>query len=339
MGAKGFILMLLLFAVIGAGAGYGAAQLVPAEEEEQAPVTSDLVAPGAGGAEGGTAATTGRARQTGREPTADDFIAALPEEQRRELESNPEAAAMARAQIQMAIDSGMIPPEVLQEMGLGGTVDAAPGATAEEGVRNAEPLAGTVVSFEAGMLRLETPDGVADVTVPDDAPVNVTKAAADSGAYLVEGAEISVVARPDESGGLAAAAVIVGGAGPGAGGGRGFGGLASVVTGTVASFADGVLMLETTEGAAEAAVAEFALAGDTPMRITTTAAEAAGELAAGVTVTAFVQREADGSLSAASVNVDGGGGGFGRGLFGGGQGGRQRGGGQGDGRGGGESGG
>ena len=328
MGAKGFFLVLLLFAVVGAGAGYGAAQLVPQDEEEQAAETADLVAPGAGGADAGTGAGagTGRARQTGREPTADDFIAALPEEQRRELESNPEAAAMARAQIQMAIDSGMIPPEVLQEMGLGGTVDAAPGAAPEEGVRNAEPLTGTVVSFEGGTLRLETPDGEAAVAVPDDAPVNVTKAAADSGAYLVEGAEISVVARPDESGGLAAAAVIVGGAGQGAGGGRGIGGLASVVTGTVVSFADGVLTLETADGAAEAAVAEFAVADDTPVRITTTAAEAAGELAAGVTVTAFVQREADGSLSAASVNVGGGGGGFGRGLFGGGQGGRQGGG-------------
>ena len=328
MGAKGFFLVLLLFAVVGAGAGYGAAQLVPQDEEEQAAETADLVAPGADGADAGagTGAGTGRARQTGREPTADDFIAALPEEQRRELESNPEAAAMARAQIQMAIDSGMIPPEVLQEMGLGGAVDAAPGAASEEGVRNAEPLTGTVVSFEGGTLRLETPDGEAAIAVPDDAPVNVTKTAADASGYLAEGAEVSVVARPDESGGLAAAAVIVGGAGQGAGGGRGIGGLASVVTGTVVSFADGVLTLETAEGAAEAAVAEFALADETPVRITTTAAEAASELAAGVTVTAFVQREADGSLSAASVNVGGGGGGFGRGLFGGGQGGRQGGG-------------
>ncbi len=331
MGARGFFLVLLLFAVVGAGAGYGAKQLVPAEEEEQAPVTSDLVAPSTDAAEAGAAVTTGRARQTGREPTADDFIAALPEEQRRELESNPEAAAMARAQIQMAIDSGMIPPEVLQEMGLGGTVEAAPGAESDEGVRNAEPLAGTVASFEGGTLRLETPDGEAAIVVPDDVPVNVTKTAADAGAYLAEGAEVSVVARPDDAGGLAAAAVIVGASGPGAGGGRGFGGLAAVVTGTIASFADGVLTLETPDGPGK-----FSLADDTPVRITATAAEAASELAVGVTVTAFVQREADGSLSAASVNVGGEGGGFGRGLFGGGQGGgRQRGGGQG----GGESGG
>lgn len=329
MGARGFILALVLFALVGAGAGYGAAQLVPMEEEEQAPETADLVAPGAGGADAGTGAGagTGRARQTGGQPSVDDVMAAMPEEMRRELENNPEAAAMARAQIQMAIDSGMIPPEALEGLAGGGAVDDAPDAVIEEGARNAEILEGTVVSFEGGTLRLETPDGEAAIAVPDDAPVNVTKAVSDAGAYLVEGAEVSVIARPDDAGGLAAAAVIVGGAGQGAGGGRGFGGLAAVVTGTVASFADGVLTLETADGAAE-----FALADETPVRITMTAAEAAGELAPGVTVTALVRREADGSLSAGSVSVGGGGGGFGRGLFGGGQSGRQRGaGGQGDG--------
>ncbi len=326
MGARGFILTLLLFALVGAGAGYGAAQFVPMEEEEAAPETAGLVAPGAGGADAGTGAGagTGRARQTGGQPSVDDIMAALPEEQRQELENNPEAAAMARAQIQMAIDSGMIPAEALQGLAGGGVVGDAPDAAGAEGVRNAEPLAGTVVSFEGGTLRLETPDGEAAIAVADDAPVNVTKAVSDAGPYLVEGAEVSVIARPDDSGGLAAASVTVGGAGQGAGGGGGFGGLAAVVTGSVASFADGVLTLETADGPAE-----FALADETPVRITTTAAEAAGELAAGVTVTAFVQREADGSLSAASVNVGGAGGGFGRGLFGGGQGGRQRGGGQG----------
>ncbi len=326
MGAKGFILMLLLFAVIGAGAGYGAAQLVPMEEEEAAPETADLVAPGAGGAGAGAGAGagTGRARQTGGQPSVDDVIVAMPEEVRRELENNPEAAAMARAQIQMAIDSGMIPPEALQELAGGGVVEDTPDAAGAEGARNAEPLTGTVVSFEGGTLRLETPDGEAAIALADDAPVNVTKAVSDAGTYLAEGAEVSVIARPDDAGGLAAASVIVGGAGQGAGGGRGFGGLAAVVMGTVASFADGVLTLETADGPAE-----FTLADDTPVRIMTTAAEAASELAAGVTVTAFVQREADGSLSAASVSVGGGGGGFGRGLFGGGQGGRQRGGGQG----------
>ena len=138
---------------------------------------------------------------------------------RQELESNPEAAAMARAQIQMAIDSGMIPPEALQ--GLAGSeamAEDVPDAAGAEGARNAEPLAGTVVSFERrGTLRLETPDGEAAIAVPDDAPVNVTKAVADATDLpRAEGAEVSVIARPDDSGALAAAAVIVGGAGQGA---------------------------------------------------------------------------------------------------------------------------
>ena len=321
MGARGFILMLALFALVGAGAGYGAAQLVPAEEEEQPPVTAELAAPGTDGTDDGTGADagTGRARQTGGQPSVDDVIAAMPQEMQQQLENDPEAAAMARAQIQMAIDSGQIPPGMFG----GQAGDDAPAAGADPGAqdagaRNAEPLAGTVVSFAGGTLRLETPDGEAAVSVPGDTPVNATKAVSDSGAYLVEGAEVSVVARPDESGGLAAAAIVVGGAGQGAGGGRGFGGLAAVAAGTVTSFAGGVLTLETADGAAE-----FALADDTPVRITTTAAEAAGELTAGVSVTAFVQREADGSLSAASVSVGQAGGGLGRGLGGGQGGGRQ----------------
>lgn len=300
-----FILALLLLAAAGAGAGYGAAQLVPADVEERTPPIADFTPPGAG--EAGSPSMT-----------LDD----LPPEVREAMANDPEMAAAMRE----AMETGLLstgefgpPPEA-------GTA----GMIMEEGsARNATPLAGTVVSFEGGTLRLETPDGEAAIAVADDVTVNVTKAVSDAGTYLVEGAKVSVVARPDDSGGLAAAAVIVGGAGQGAGGGRGFGGLAAVVMGTVASFADGVLTLETADGPAE-----FALADDTPVRITTTAAEAASELAAGVTVTAFVQREADGSLSAASVNVGEGGGGFGRGQFGGGQGGGQRGG-----AGGGESGG
>ncbi len=323
MGAKGFILMLLLFAVIGGGAGYGAAQLVPAEEEEQPPETADLVAPGAGGAGAGAedgagaGAGTGRARQTGGQITVDDVMATMPEEARQQLENDPEAAAMVRAQIQMAIDSGQVPPEAFGLAPGVGAPDAGTGAgTQDAGARNAEPLTGTVVSFEGGTLRLETPDGEAAITVPDDSPVNATKAAVDAANYLVDGAEVSVVARPDGSGGLAAATIIVGPAGQGAGSGRGFGGLAAVVTGTITSYVDGVLTLQ-----GEDSAADFAVADDIPVRITTTAAEAADELTAGETVTAFVQREADGSLSAASVTV--GAGGAGRGLGGGLGGGRQ----------------
>ena len=72
----------------------------------------------------------------------------------------------------------------------------------------------------------------AAVAVPPETPVNVTKIAADAQSYLADGAEVSVVARPVEAGGLSAAAVTVGSSGQGAGGGRGLGGLAAVVMGS-----------------------------------------------------------------------------------------------------------
>ena len=68
--------------------------------------------------------------------------------------------------------------------------------------------------------------------------------------------------------------------------------------GSITSFADGVLTLRTADGAAAVAVADGTL-----VRIRSTAKEKAGELEAGVSVTAFVRREMDGSLSAATVSV------------------------------------
>lgn len=317
MGAKGFILMLALCAVVGAGAGYGAAQIGPAEDGEQAPETADLVVPGAGSADAaaGTGTGTGRARQTsGETPTVDERIAALPEEIRQQMANDPELAAQIRARMQEAVDAGLAGGAF--STGLAG---ASSGANTEPGVRNAERLSGTVATFEEGVLRLETPDGEAAVAVPPETPVNVTKTAADAQPYLAGGVEVSVVARANEAGGLSAAAVVMGSAGQGVGGARGFGGLAEVTTGMVASFADGVLTLDTADGPAE-----FAVADETPVRITGTALELAGELTGGVSVTAFVQRDATGGISAASVSV-GEGGGFGRGFGVGQGGGRQRG--------------
>lgn len=301
MSAGKFILVVLLFALAGVGAGYGAAQLVPAEAEDREPETADLVAPGAGGSGGEPDAGARPAGQAGgQKPTVDEVLATMPEEMRRDFENAPEFAAEMQAQIREAIDSGLITRESLGELQGGGLFGA---GLPEAGARNAEPLTGTVASFEGGMLRLETPDDEAVVATPPDTPVTLQKTAAGAGAYLAEGAEVSVVTRPDDTGGLAAAAIIVGGAGQGAGSGRGFGGLAAVVMGSITSFADGVLTLETESGGVTVAVPD-----DTPVQIVATAAEAAGELTPGVSVTAFVQREADGSLSAASVNVGGGGG-------------------------------
>ena len=155
--------------------------------------------------------------------------------QRQELENNPEAAAMARAQIQMAIDSGMIPPEALQQLAGGGAVEDAPDAAAAEGARNAEPLAGTVASFE----RRDAPAGDAGRRGCDHR-AGRRAGERDEGSeptrrtYLVEGAEVSVIARPDDSGGLAAAVGHRGRCGHKARAAvRGFGGLAAVVTGSI----------------------------------------------------------------------------------------------------------
>ena len=323
MGARGFILMLLLFALVGAGAGYGAAQIAPADEQEQTPATANLVAPGTGGEATGFAgnAAAGRAGQTGAQNvTVDDVLATMPQEMRQQMESDPELAAQMRAQLQAAIDSGQVPAEAF---GLGtqgaGTFDP---SGQDPNVRNAEPLAGTVAAFESGTLRLDTPDGEASVVVPPETPVQLTTNAASAQPHLASGSEASVIARPNgtgETGGLTAATIVIGASDQGAVGGRGFG-AAAATTGSIVSFADGVLTLETAEGSTG-----FAVADETPVRITMTVAEASGELTVGASVVAFVQREADGSLAAVSVSVGGGGGGLGRGLFVGGQGGRQRG--------------
>ncbi|MCY4448864.1 MAG: hypothetical protein OXE02_08490 [Chloroflexi bacterium] len=286
MCARGVILLLLLFALVGAGAGYGASRLVPGGAEVQEPETADLVAPGAGGVDDEQLADA-------QQFDVDQMMAALPEEARRELENDPELETQVRAQLQAAIDSGG-----MQAGAFGGQPDGAAflAEPREAAARNTEPLTGTVVSIEDWMLRLETPDGEADLALPPDAVVNVTESAAGAVAYLTEGAEVSVAVRPDGSGGLAAAVIIVNSAGQG--GRSGPDSLAAVVTGSITSFADGALTLETADGAAVVVVAD-----GTPVRIRSTAEEAAGELAPGVSVTAFVRREMDGSLSATSVSV------------------------------------
>ena len=283
MCTRGVILLLLLFALVGAGAGYGASRLVPGGVEGQEPETADLVAPGAGGVDDEQLAAA-------HEFDVDQMMAALPEEARRELENDPELETQVRAQLQAAIDSGG-----MRAGAFGGQPDGAAflAEPREAAARNTEPLTGTVVSFEDWMLRLETPSGEADLALPPDAVVNVTESAAGAVAYLTKGAEVSVAVRPDGSGGLAAAAIIVNSAGQG-----GRSGLAAVVVGSITSFADGALTLETADGAAVVVVAD-----GTPVRIRSTAEEAAGELAPGVSVTAFVRREMDGSLSATSVSV------------------------------------
>ncbi len=309
MDTRRFILTMLAVAVTGAGAGYGASLLLPAPADgEETPEAAVLTEPDVAG-------------PVGEQPDVDELLAAMPEEMRQQMEEDPELTAQVRDQLRAAIDSGQLP----------GASGAAPGGEVPAtdafgaGARNAEPLTGEVLSFEAGTLRLDTPDGEAEATVAPDTPVTLAKTAGEAGDAPAPGAEVTVIARRDESGALTAATIVVGQDGEGAfgaGGQRGAGRLATVITGAVQSFAGGVLTVGTADGAVEIAAPD-----ETPVQITATVETAADELAAGVTATAFVQREEDGSLVAASIAVGATGRGLGGGLFGGGQGGGGRGGG------------
>ena len=129
---------------------------------------------------------------------------------------------------------------------------------------------------------------------------------------MTEGAQVTVVAQPGDAGGLSAQAVVLGDLGGfggvlgGAGFGGGFGGLGTVVMGTVASFTDGVLTVESAECPVAVKVRDEVL-----VLINTTAPEAQAELATDAIVTVLVQRAADGSLEAVTVIVGSGFGGAG----------------------------
>ena len=218
----------------------------------------------------------------------------LPAEVRQAMAENPELAA----RIEGLIASGELPPDLAFGIGRGGNPGGGFGGIG----RGGEPLPGTVVSFDSGTLNLDTPDGPAAVSVADDTPVNITKAASEAAGYMTEGAQVTVVAQPDDAGGLSAQTVVLGdlggfgGAFGGAGVGGGFGGLGTVVMGTVASFTDGVLTVESAEGPVAVEVADEVL-----VLINTTASEAQAELATDAIVTVLVQRAADGSLEAVTV--------------------------------------
>ena len=292
MGTKRFMLLVLAVAVVGAGVAYGVRQLVPGQSEEPPLATAELPVPRTG--ESGSAAgapSNGEGSPDGA--GVERVLESLPEEVRRQMEDNPELEAQVRARIGAAIESG----------GIGSGLGAAEGGPFGGG-RTGEPLTGTVVSFSAATLRLDTPDGVVDIAAPPDTPVIVAKTAAEAGAYLLEGSEVSVGTRVDEGGGLTAVTVLTGAP-------EGLGGLAGLVTGSISSFADGALSLETDAGQVDVSVP-----GDTPVQVRLTAADAAAELTEGSAVTAFVQREADGRFAAANIVVGEPGGRFGGGFLG-----------------------
>ncbi len=281
MAAKGFILTMLAVAAAGVIAGLGASALFPASAGEAPPAaTPPASTPPAGNGPG----AGGGAPPGGRALTEED----LPPELREAMAQDPQLAAEVRA----AIESG--------ELVLPGAPPAAPGAGAGgTGRRRGEPLTGAVASFEDGTLRLDTPDGETSIAVAPDAPVSLTTTAAEAGNALAAGSEVVVVARPNESGALEAESILAGAVGPSANAQQGFGGSATVVAGSVASFAGGTLTVATADGDVAVIVAD-----ETPTQVAATA-ETTAELTAGATITAFVQRGADGRLEAVSIIVGG----------------------------------
>ena len=298
MGAKGFILTLLAVAAAGAGAGYGATFVFPPDEAP--PVTSSL-APDPGGNGAPTDGSDAAGQGNGAAFTEED----LPEEVRQAMAQDPEMAA----QIRQAIESGQIPPGAF---GPPGGADGGDGAGPGFAGGDATPLSGTVLSYADGTLRLDTADGEADVAVAPDTPVNVTKTPSEAGAYLAEGAEVAVAAQ-GEPGALTALAVFAGPVPDELAQAPGFATFVTIISGTVESFADGMLTVAGDDGTTTLAAGE-----QTIVAASLTAADAGDELAEGASVTAFVERGADGGLEASSIEVGGAGGGFGGAPFGGG---------------------
>ena len=183
-----------------------------------------------------------------------------------------------------AVESGQVPGGGANGTGAGGA-----------GARNATPLTGTVDSFRDGMLTLDTLEGPAEIAVEDGTSVTLTTAALEAAAHLSEGARVTVAGTDDDGGIITAFVIAIGAAeGPGP---RGFG-MFTAISGTIESYDGAVLTVATEAGSVDAAVSER-----TVVQVMTTASEAADELANAETVTVFVRRNADGSLTAANVAV------------------------------------
>lgn len=306
MGAKGFILAVLAVAAAGAGAGYGATFVFPPPEAP--PVTSSLAPDPGGGGEPGDGAANGGGGNGGEGNGGAVFREEdLPEEVRQAMAQDPEMAA----QIRQAIESGQIPPGAFGPPGGAGADGGGGGAPGFAG-GGATPLTGTILSYADGTLRLDTADGEADVAVAPDTPVNVSKTPSEAGEYLAEGAEVTVAAQ-GEPGAMTALAVFAGPVPDELAQAPALASFVTIVSGTVESFADGTLTVAGDDGTTALA------AGDqTIVSASLTAADAGDELAEGASVTAFVERGADGGLEASSIEAGDIGGGFGGAPFGGG---------------------
>ncbi len=269
MGAKTFMWTLAAVVVVGGAAGAGAYAVTGPDETAPASASEALGLP-PGGEAGQAGALPSRGRQR-------DGTGAQPE--------IPETAAS---------DS---PADSTEEASADANAPADDGADARP-----ERIAGVVDSIDSSGLVLATSDGPVAVTIAGDVPVQLAKTAGDAVDELVAGADVTAVLARTEAG-VVARNVAIGGAGAGGlgfgGGGRQGGGAgANVVTGTIASVGGGTLVIDTAEGPAE-----VVLADDTPVLITRSFADAAGDLPQGTEITVVGQRTDDGGLQAIAVTT------------------------------------
>ena len=117
MGAKGFIVVLLIVAVAGAGAALGISKLLPSDPAGT-PTAAVSIAPGSDTSDSAEAAGEGAPESgapspdSGQQITVDD----LPAEVRQAMAENPELAA----RIEEMIASGELPPDLAFGIGRGG---------------------------------------------------------------------------------------------------------------------------------------------------------------------------------------------------------------------------
>ena len=283
MGAKTFMWTLAAVVVVGGAVGAGA-YAVTGNDDAPAASASEALGLPPGGEAGQAGALPNRGRQDG-------------------AGAQPETSQTAES------DS---PADSTEEAAADANAPADDGAAARP-----ERIAGVVDSIDSSGVVLATDDGPVAVAITGDVPVQLAKTVADAVDDLVVGVEVTAVLARTEAG-VVARNVAIGGAGTGGlafgGGGRqGRGAGSNVVTGTIASVGGGTLVIDTADGPAE-----VALADDTPVLITRSFADAAGDLSQGTEITVVGQRTDDGGLQAIAVTTGapgapGGGGGRGRG--------------------------
>jgi hypothetical protein len=182
------------------------------------------------------------------------------------------------------------------------------------------PISGTLVSIDGTGVTLATSSGTVDVAIAADTPVRLNKAKDVAGDSLSVGTEVVAILTRSSDGSLSATNIVVGGFGGGrargGGGAGGFGGGQAAdgtefnaVPGTVSSFANNILKLDTADGTAIVSVPN-----DTPIQLTIPFSDATGEFAVGEQLTVLGQRGDDGTYTPFAVTS--GEGGLG-GLFGG----------------------